>query len=305
MLRRLALVLVLAVTAAVPACKKNSGSAAVEGQAQAVKLTIAVDDKVVTDSPMLSAMPKPLAVLAPGAPPIESWIAVEIIDQAGKVTSLLAPAKNHPGTTPALTADAKTLRFGLLRGGKLEQTVDNVAKVTIKTTTDAGKPITNADHGDHAAMAGTDDPGGKGGGDSGGGGDHGTGGNSGDKGVRATPTADLEIALETAAGKSTFTGDKMVGLPEIKAPSGDTETPGWSLTDVLAAAGIKDPKAVVLTDDANAALRIEGDAWNPATHVLYLKLNKSGQIRFRVFKKTGDLWEIAGELRGIKSIQVP
>ena len=300
MLRRLALVLLLALTVSVPACKKKAGNAA-EGQAQAAKVTIAVDDKVVTDSPMLSAMPKPLAVLAPGAPPIESWIAVEVIDQGGKVTTILAPAKNHPGLTPALSADATSLRFGLLHDGKLEQPVDNVAKVTIKTTTDAGKPIAHADHG--GGMANPEA--GKGGGDSGGGGNHGTGGNSGDKSVRATPTADLEIAVETAAGKSTFTGDKMVGLPELKAPSGDTETPGWNLVDVLAAAGIKEPKAVILTDEANAALRIEGDAWNPATHVLYVKLNKSGQIRFRVFKKTGDLWEISGELRGIKSIQVP
>jgi hypothetical protein len=187
------------------------------------------------------------------------------------------------------------VQFGLLRGGALEQPVGNIAKITIKTQSDAGKPPDNVDHGGS---------GGTGGGDSGGGGDHGGGANAADKGVRAVPTAELKIDVETAQGVTTFTGDKMVGLPEIHAPSGDTETPGWSLVDVLGAAGIKDAKVVVLTDEANATLKIEGDAWDPAKAMLYLKLNKSGQIRFRVFRKTGDLWEVAGELRGIKSIKL-
>jgi len=271
--------LLLLLALLVVGCKKEEKKAP-PPVAQTVKVTIALDDKVLTDTPTLTVTPTPLATLATGAPPIEQWLAVEVIDQTGKVDTLLAPAKNYPDAAPALTADAKGVQFGLARGGKLEQPVGNVAKVTIKTKSDAGKPGGHVDHGS-----------------GGGGGDHASG-------ERAEPTAELKVEIETAAGKSTFTGDKMVGLPELKAPTGDTETPGWNLVDVLAAAGVKDPKAVVLTDEENATLKIEGDDWDPAKATLYLKLNKSGQLRFRVFRKVGDTYEVAGELRGITEIGV-
>lgn len=298
--RVLVAAVVLATTLATTGCKKKEqaapagGSAAATGSAApaATKVTIAIDDKVVTDSPALTATPKPLVELVPGAPPYDRWFAIEVIDTAGSVMSILAPSKNHAGSVPALLVDGRGATFGLLRDGKLEQPVSVVAKVTVKATFTPGAPIEHADHG--------------GGGDSGGGGEHGGGGNQGDKGVRPVPTAELTIEIEgPGAKKSTFTGDKMAGLPEVHAPSGDTETPGWNLVDVLAAAGLKDAKVVVLTDEANAALRIEGADWDPAKTMLYLKLNRSGVIRFRVFRKTGELWEIAGELRGIKAIKVP
>jgi hypothetical protein len=262
-------------------CKKDDKAAAPPPVAQAIKLPILLDDKVLTESPSLGVTPTALSALATGAPPIGEWIAVEVLDQAGKVDTLLAPAKNYPGAEPALTADAKGVWFGLLQGGKLTQPVGPIARLTIKTKSDAGKPAPHIDHGSGS-----------------GGGDHGAT-------ARATPTDALEIEIETAAGTSTFTGDKMVGLPELTAPTGDTETPGWNLVDVLAAAGIKDAKAVVLTDEEQATLRVEGDDWDPARTVLYFKLNKSGQLRFRVFRKTGDVWEMAGELRGVKKLRVP
>jgi len=311
MLRRLHVIGLLLATplalGALGACKKKAdapagGSATATGSAAPAtptKVTLALDDKVVTEAVPLGGAPRPLAELVPGAPAYDTWIAVEAIDQAGTVNSILAPAKNHAGAVPALTADARGAVFGLLRDGKLEQPVTGIARVTIKTTFEAGKPVEHADHGG-------DTGGGGGGGDSGGGGEHGGGGNQADKGVRQVPTAELKIEIEGPGGKkSTFTGDKMVGLPEIHAPSGDTETPGWNLVDVLGAAGIKDAKAVVLTDEGNAALRIEGADWDTTKTMLYLKLNRSGVIRFRVFRKTGDLWEVAGELRGIKTIKVP
>jgi hypothetical protein len=267
--------------------KKADGAASSEP----VKVTIAVDDKVLTEQVTLSGAPTPIAKLVT-LPEPSTWIAVEAIDSAGKVTTVLAPAKNSPGAEPALMNDARGLTFGWLLSGQLAQPMRGVAKVTIKTKGDEGKPVGEQDHG------------GGGSGDSGGGGNHGTGDNGADKGVRAVPTADLKIEVEGPGGTSTFTGDKMVGLPEIKAPAGDTETPGWALTDVLAAAGLKDVKSVMLTDDEGASLKLEPADFDAASSVLYLKLNRSGVIRFRHFKKTGDVWDVAGELRGIKKIKV-
>lgn len=278
---------------ALPACKKDEAKpGAAAPKPVEVKLDVRVDDKPAAATVMLSPAPVALDRAVNGLPPIADWLAVEAITVDGKVHTVLAPAKNHAATPPALSADDTGPHFGLLRDGKLEQRVDHVARVTVKTKSDAGKPIEGHE-------------GGHGSGDSGGAGDHGGGANSADKGVRAVPTADLRIEIETPTGATSFTGDKMVGLPEVKAPSGDTETPGWDLRDVLAAAGVKDPKVVILTDEANASLKIEGDDWDPAKSQLYVKLNKSGQIRFRTFRKTGDVWEVVGELRGIKRIKIP
>lgn len=283
------LVLSLLFVVGLVACeKKKSEATKASGPA---KVAIALDDKVLTEQVTLSGGFHPLDKLVT-LPPADTWIAVEAIDAAGKVTTVLAPAKNMAGAQPALVEDARGVAFGWLVSGQLAQPVPGVVKVTVKTKSDAGKPVEGMDHG------------GGGGGDSGGGGNHGTGDNGADKGVRATPTADLKIEVEGPAGTSTFTGDKMVGLPEIKAPAGDTETPGWALTDVLAAAGLKDVKAVTLTDDEGASLKIEGEDFDAAKTVLYLKLNRSGVIRFRRFKKSGEVWDVAGELRGIKKIKV-
>ncbi|HUQ04915.1 MAG TPA: hypothetical protein VM261_20575 [Kofleriaceae bacterium] len=281
----LPLLLVFCVLGCVLGCdkKKSAGTAS----SAPAKVAILLDDKVLTEQVTLSGGPQPLEKLVQ-LPPADTWIAVEAIDGAGKVTTVLAPAKNSPGAQPALVEDARGVAFGWLVQGQLAQPVAGVVKVTVKTKSDAGKPIGEQDHGS---------------GDSGGGGNHGTGDNSADKGVRATPTAELKIEVESPAGPSTFTGDKMVGLPEIKAPSGDTETPGWALSDVLAAAGLKDLKSVTLTDDEGVSLKLEGEDFDPAKTILYLKLNRSGVIRFRRFKKEGDVWEVAGELRGIKKIK--
>jgi hypothetical protein len=284
----LPLFLVLSLLGCGLGCGKKKSEGAASGEA--VKVVIAVDDKVLTEQVTVSGAPTPIAKLVT-LPDASTWVAVEAIDGAGKVTTMLTPAKNAPGAEPALVNDPRGLTFGWLLQGQLAQPLRGVAKVTIKTKGDEGQPIGERDHGE-------------GGGDSGGGGNHGTGDNGADKGVRATPTADLKIEVEGPGGASTFTGDKMVGLPEVKAPAGDTETPGWSLTDVLGAAGIKDPKSVTLTDDEGASLKLEGEDFDPAKSVLYLKLNRSGVVRFRRFKKTGDVWDVAGELRGIKKIKV-
>jgi len=285
MLRRLfvALALAGAVTATATACKKKE---AAPGQgtavaAQKVPVAIFVDDKQVATEATLGATPTELAGLAPGAPPLDQWIGIEVIDTAGKVHTTLAPAKNKAGEPPALAAGPT---FGFVKAGALDGAVAAVAKVTILTRPQA------------AAGGGRDDGHGHGGGDSGGGG--------GGGGERPVPTAELTFEVETPKGTSTFTGDKLVPLPSVTAPVGDTETPGWNFLDVMKAAGIADAKVLHLTDSENANLRLEGDDFDPAKTMLYVKVNKSGVIRFRVFRKQGDAWEVGGELRGITKIKV-
>ena len=274
----------LALAVLVCGCKREAKPA----PAAAVPIALFVDDRQVATSASLSATARPLVEVVPGLPDPASWLAVIAIDADGKATTVLAPAKDHAGTPPALTAADGQVRFGLAKGGQLENVVGRVATVIIKTKDDRGAI---------AAELAAQGHGGHGGGDS-------AGNRHDGEGERPAPTADLVIAIKSATGESTFTGDKLVPLPTITAPTGDTETPGWSLVDILAAAGLGGAKAVSLLDSEGAGLRLEGADFDRAATVLYVKMNRGGQLRFRRYTKRGEAWEMTGELRGLSKITV-
>ena len=185
----------------------------------------------------------------------------------------------------------------LRRRPVIDAPVAHVVKVVIKTQDDRGQAAAEAmaqhtTHGDeHGAAHGSDDS-------------SGAGGHQGDNKARPVPTSALTIAIKSAAGESVLTGDQLVGLPAITAPVGDMETPGWNLLDVLKVAGLDKARAVNLSDDEGSNLRLEGADFDPAATVLYIKLNRQGQIRFRRYGKKRGAWEMTGELRGISKIAV-
>lgn len=277
-------VVVLFALVALGACKKAAPPSA---PPKALPVAIFLDDRQVATEALLSTTPRPLMELAPGAPAPEAWLAVIALDAGGKATTIMAPEREHAGTPPALAAGPDGVRFGLARAGALDGPVERVAKVIIKTKDDRGAIA--------AELAG--DSGHHGGGDS-------DGNRHDGEGERPTATAELVIAISTPKGEATFTGDKLAALPTIKAPTGDTETPGWSLVDVLAAAGLGDAKVIGLLDSEGAGLRLEGADFDRATTVLYLKLNRGGQLRFRRYAQRGSTWEMTGELRGLSKITV-
>ena len=287
MLRRL--VLVLALASAVTACKKKQEPAAGAASAARAKVALPVflDDRQVAADAELGPGPRPLTELVPGAPPLDGWIAIELQEAAGPVRAVMRPAAYKPGLVPALAATGGAVSFGWVKpgAGALEEPVA-IQRIKVQTRAPAPGAAEAGHEHDHGS------------GDSGGG-----GGGQGD-GARPVPTAELQIVVETGKGEATFTGDKLVPLPTVHAPIGDTETPGWSFTDVMKAAGIGDAKAVQLTDSEGASLKLEGVDFDPAQTLLYLKLNKSGVIRFRVFRKKADTWEVGGELRGVSRIKV-
>lgn len=281
---RAALSALAVVAALATGCKK----AAKPAPTAAVPVALFVDDRQVATSATLGATARPLVEVVSGLPDPASWLAVIAIDADGKATTVLAPAKDHAGTPPALAAIDGQVRFGLAKGGQLERPVARVAKVIVKTQDDRGAIAAEL-----AAQGG----GGHGGGDS-------AGHRHDGEGERPVPTAELVIAIKGPQGESTFTGDKLVPLPTITAPTGDTETPGWSLIDILAAAGLGGAKAVSLLDSEGAGLRLEGADFDRAATVLYVKMNRGGQLRFRRYTKRGEAWEMTGELRGLSKITV-
>lgn len=281
---RAALSALAVVAALATGCKK----AAKPAPTAAVPVALFVDDRQVATSATLGATARPLVEVVSGLPDPASWLAVIAIDADGKATTVLAPAKDHAGTPPALAAIDGQVRFGLAKGGQLERPVARVAKVIVKTQDDRGAIAAEL-----AAQGG----GGHGGGDS-------AGHRHDGEGERPVPTAELVIAIKGPQGESTFTGDKLVPLPTITAPTGDTETPGWSLIDILAAAGLGGAKAVSLLDSEGAGLRLEGADFDRAATVLYVKMNRGGQLRFRRYTKRGEAWEMTGELRGLSKISI-
>jgi hypothetical protein len=58
----------------------------------------------------------------------------------------------------------------------------------------------------------------------------------------------------------------------------------------------------VLTDAGGTSLTLDRKDLDDKT-VPFVKLNKSGALRFRLLKKTGDGWNPAGDLRALTSIE--
>lgn len=287
-MRRLAIVLALALA---PACKKDAPASEQQSGAKhdagAIAERVAVFlatkqvgeldvGKASTYVPLHSMMPPEFANL-------ESWASIEVKTVRGHGQTLVAPAKTHPGEVAALFATEGGIALGFFapadvaKKGKPKLTIPGVTEVRVQVPEMAP---------------------GQGGGDGGGGGEEG--------GERPVPTADLKIEINLGGVDTMFTGDQLAKIPTTTAPIGDMDTPGWTLPAVLKAAGV-DVKSlkgkVVMYGDEGANLILEpGDLDNVNT-VAFIKLNRQGKLRFRLFKKAGATWDVTGELRGIASIE--
>jgi hypothetical protein len=130
-----------------------------------------------------------------------------------------------------------------------------------------------------------------------------SGGNRGQNddggGAAADPTK-LAVTVKTTAGTTTLTGDKIVALPREPMP-GSPDQRGWRLAALLEAAGVKAYDHLVLADTAGTSLVL--DKTDLVDAIPFVRLNKQGALRFRVFKKTGSGWSSSGDLRGLISIE--
>lgn len=115
--------------------------------------------------------------------------------------------------------------------------------------------------------------------------------------------ATLELVIKTKAGESKLTGVQLLAIPREGMPGGGGDAKGWKLGTILDAAGVKAFKKVRLSDAAGGSVPLEqadlgGDA------VPFLKLNRQGSLRFRLYKKQGDGWQSAGDLRSVTKIEI-
>jgi hypothetical protein len=132
----------------------------------------------------------------------------------------------------------------------------------------------------------------------------GRGENESGEGGGGDPTQ-LKIAIKTPAGESTLEGTKLLAIARQPMPGDDSKEPrGWTLATIIDAAGIKKFKKIMLSDVSGQALSLEQADFDPNTSVPFVKLNRAGALRVTVFKKQGEGWQRAGDLRGLASIEV-
>lgn len=271
-------VVVCAVVALV-ACKKEEAAA----PPKAEPATITVDGKQVAaiDPGKAGAYP-PLATLAGGD--LEAWRSIEVVSKGGTET-IEEPATKHPGLVAALYPEAGGVALGFFApedAAKQGKPQWSVAGVTAVRVTTGPKP----------EMA----TGGQGGGDGAGG---------GEEGERPPLTAETKIVVVAADGaKTTIDGGQIAKLPTSTAPIGDTDTPGWTLGQLIELAGAEPTGKVIVYGSEGANLILEPADFDPAKATAFIKLNRSGQMRFRLFRKAGSTYDIAGELRGIDKIEL-
>jgi hypothetical protein len=126
--------------------------------------------------------------------------------------------------------------------------------------------------------------------------DHGDGGGS-------DPTK-LELAIKTAKGEQVLKGEKLLETPREPLPGETGEAKGWPLSVILANAGVAKYERLLLTGENGTNLTLEKQDLDPKASVPFIKLNRQGSLRFRVYKKQGELWQAGADLRGLVRIEI-
>jgi hypothetical protein len=207
-----------------------------------------------------------------------TWELVSLQGAGAKPTDVPHPSTTYPDMVPAIfpgpgpAAGAGGASFGmfdpveLARKGQPALRADHIKAIRIKLAQGGGR--------------GQNDDGGGGAGD---------------------PTK-LVLTVTTPAGATTLSGEKLLALPREPMP-GNPDQKGWRLSALLTAAGVTSFQRLVLRDSSGANLTLDRKDIS-ASSIPFIKLNKQGALRFRIFKKAGDGWDPSGDLRGLVSVDV-
>ena len=113
----------------------------------------------------------------------------------------------------------------------------------------------------------------------------------------------LKVEIKTPKGESTLEGPKLLAVPREPEPGGK-DPKGWTLATLLKTAGVDKYQKVVLTDAAGLNLTLEPQDLDPTKSIPFIKLNRQGTLRVKVFKKQGDTWQATGDLRGLARVEI-
>ncbi len=203
-----------------------------------------------------------------------TWMNVKLIGRAATATDLAKPSAGHPDKVPVLfPGEGGVPSFGmfdpveLAKKGQPAVREDGVREVRISLSTSER------------------------------GGDH-----QGGTGEGADPMK-IIVKIKTPTGDKELSGEKILSLPREPQP-GNEDTKGWRVTQFLEAVGVTKYQSLVLIDAGGTTLPLDKKELDPATANPFIKLNKQGHLRFRMFTKQGDGWQPGADLRQLVTIQV-
>jgi hypothetical protein len=267
---------------AVASCGKDKAKASEDkptpppAPAATTSVQLFIDDAVVGTIALdqVKLWPRVDSLVPTSARHLGSWQDVYLHGKGPKPTELHQPTASYPDFVPALFpgADGKPA-FGLFDPVQLSKhgtpavREDDVTEVRIKLSQ-------GSSHGQNES------------------------GNA-----EIVDPKDLKITITSPAGTTTLGGEKLMAVPRENMPGSD-EPKGWTLATVLKTAGIAKYEKLLLTDQGGLNLTLEKQDLDPKTSIPYIKLNRQGSLRVKVYKKQGDGWEGTGDLRGLVAIEV-
>jgi hypothetical protein len=237
-----------------------------------------VDDQLIDTISLqqIGSWPRIDTLVPPAARRLGTWQSIKLSSATAHV-DMPQPSAAHPDRVPALfPGEGGEPAFGmfdpveLAKRGKPAFSQPGVSAVRIALARGSGRG-----ENEHHGEGGTADP------------------------------AELQLTIKTKQGARTLDGAKLLTLERENQPGGGGgDATGWTLATVLREAGVASYKRLVLTDSRGTNLTLEKQDLDPATSVPFIKLNRQGQLRFRVFKKQGDTWQPGMDLRSLAHVEV-
>jgi hypothetical protein len=202
-----------------------------------------------------------------------TWQTVTL--KGAKTTDLQQPSAAHPELVPALfPGEGGTPAFGmfdpveLAKHGKPALREDAIHEIRIKLAQGGGRGQNDTGEG------GGRDP------------------------------REIQLTIKTPAGEQVVKGDKLLETTREPQPGETGEGKGWTLATILGNAGVKSYERLLLTGEGGTNLTLEKQDLDPKIAVPFVKLNRQGSLRFRVFKKQGDTWQPGQDLRGLVRVEI-
>lgn len=277
-MRRLALIAVLALGCGgkkeerpAPAEPATGSATAPAPVTNAVQLYVGDEAVGTADVTRVADWPRLESLLPENARRLGKWQA--IATRGAKNAELVKPFETYRDFVPALfPGDDGTISFGLfdpVEYGKRGTPALREDKITeLRVTIDADSLRGGNDHG----------------------------------GGEAIDPAKLELVILTPAGEKKLSGVQLLELPREPMPGGGGDAKGWTLDQVLGAAGVPSFAKLRLFDAGGTSLPLEKAEL--ANAVPFIKLNRQGALRFRLYKKQGDGYQSAGDLRSLTKIEI-
>lgn len=263
------------------ACSKgdNKPAPAPKGSATeqpaAAAVVIYVDDQQVGKLALdqVNLWPRVDTLVPVTARRLGTWQTITL--KGAKSTDLQQPSSQHPELVPALfPGEGGKPAFGmfdpveLAKHGKPVVREDAITEVRIKLAPGGGR--------------GENDKGEGGGQD---------------------PRA-IELTIKTPAGEQVVKGDKLLETEREFQPGHDDGGKGWTLATILKNAGVTKYERLLLTGENGTNLTLEKQDLDPKSAIPFVKLNRQGSLRFRVYKKQGDTWQPGQDLRSLARVEV-